>query len=442
MGGGVPGLLHTMHRLDMTDQDVSHLAELGRGSVVRPQTVGAGAAQTAQQGRGGVALQRGVRGQVEDELVELATLRRRDQLGEIAPPLGDDQDAAAAGVELLGEVDHEVEASGAGRRGHREVLPGQDPGQHAAMVGIDGGDQLVLGDVRHLLVGLVAAHHGLRLGVTREGGDHGRGDPVGPLGREILGHGAGGVHEVADHEGVGDTETGQRLSEGAEGVEHGGGVEAVGAVRGREQRAGIDRDTGFAQRAQQHGVQIGGGVDLEVDVLAGIAAQAQRDRTHQHGGVDRGGAVLRVPGGLADAEMAGGQADLLRMALGDLADGAGVSTRVGQGPHLPHQGGQSRRAAAGEQLGEAGRVRVGQVQDGRAGAELGEERGGRDAAGDLLRPPVQGVGDQVLAAEGAVLTGHGGEVVLILLRGDPGSHLVEVTVHDHVVTARAGCAHP
>ena len=149
---------------------------------------------------------------------------------------------------------------------------------------------------------------------------------------------------------MGDAEARQRLAEGAEGVQDRIGIEAVGAVGGRQQRPGIDRDPGFTQRAQQHGVEVGGGVDLEIHVLAGVAPQAQRHRPHQDRGMDRSGAVLGEPGGLADAEVAGGQPDLLGMALGDLPDGAGMGAGVGQGPDLADQRGQARRTAARQEL--------------------------------------------------------------------------------------------
>ena len=98
---------------------------------------------------------------------------------------------------------------------------------------------------------------------------------------EVLADGAGGVHQVPDHQGVEHAEAGQRLAEGAEGVEHRIGVEAVGAVGGGQQRPGVDRDPGLAQGPQEHRVEVGGGVDLEVDVLAGVAAQAQGERPHR-----------------------------------------------------------------------------------------------------------------------------------------------------------------
>src|SRR5699024_11043761 len=119
--GGVPRVLDAVHRLHVAYQDVAAGAELLGGDVVGPQAVGAGAAQAAQQRGGGVALQGRVRGEGEDQLVEVATARDLDQLGEAASPLGDDQDGAAAGVELLGEVDHELEAGGAGRGRDSEV---------------------------------------------------------------------------------------------------------------------------------------------------------------------------------------------------------------------------------------------------------------------------------------------------------------------------------
>ena len=236
---------------------------------------------------------------------------------------------------------------------------------------------------------------------------------------------------------MGDAESGQRLTEGAEGVEHRVGVEPVGAVGGGQQGAGVDGDTGLAQGTQQHRIQVRGRVDLEVDILAGVAAQAQRDRPHQHGGVDRLGAVLGEPGGLADPEMTGGQPDLLGMPLRDLADRPGMGSRVGQGADLADQGRQARRTMAGEQLGEPGRMGVRELEDGRAGPDLGEEGRRGDPAGDLLGPAVQGVGDQVLAAERAVLARLGGEVVLVLLGGDPGADFVEMRFDDQVVTARA-----
>src|SRR5699024_12585835 len=95
--GGVPRVLDAVHRLHVTHQDVAAGAELLGGDVVGPQAVGAGAPQAAQQGGGGVALQGRVRGEVEDQLVEVAAARDLDQLGEVAPPLGGDQHGAAGG---------------------------------------------------------------------------------------------------------------------------------------------------------------------------------------------------------------------------------------------------------------------------------------------------------------------------------------------------------
>ena len=396
--------------------------------------MGAGAAQAAQQRGGGVALQGRVRGEVEDELVEAAATGDLDELGEVAAPLGDDQDALAAGVELLGEVDDEVEAGGAGRGGHGEVPAGQDTFEHGAVAGVDGGDQLVLGH-RGELGPLRVLHLGAGGLVAGERGDQRRGGPVLARLGEVLGDGAGGVHHVPDDEGVQDAEAGQRLAEGAEGVQDGVGVEPVGAVGRGQQRAGVDGDAGLAQGAQQDGVEVRGRVDLEVDVLAGVAAQAQGHGAHEHGGVDRLGAVLGVPDRLADPEMAGGQAHLLRVPLGDLADGAGVGAGVGERPDLADQGGQARGAAAGEELREAGGMGVGEVQDRAAGTDLGEEGGGGDAAGDLLGPAVQGVGDAVLAAERSVLAADHGHAVLVLLGRDPGSDLVEAVVEHDLVAA-------
>src|SRR5699024_1126473 len=135
----------------------------------------------------------------------------------------------------------------------------------------------------------------------------------------------------------------------------------------------------------------------------------------------------------ADAEVAGGQAHLLRVAFGDLPDGAGVGAGVGERTDLPHQGGQAGGAAAGEQLGEAGGGGGGEVQHHAAGTDLGEEGGGLDPAGDLLGPAVQGVGDAVLPAQRLVLARGGGQVVLVLLGGDAGADLVEVAVHHDLV---------
>ena len=155
------------------------------------------------------------------------------------------------------------------------------------MPGVDGGDQLVLGDLRDRLLRLVTADDGPGGLVPGERGHQRGGRPVAAIRLQVLGDGAGGVHQVADHQGVEHAEAGQRLAEGAEGVEHRVGVEAVGAVGGGQQCAGVDRHPGLAQGAQQHRVQIGGGVDLEVDVLAGVPAQAQGDRPHQDRSVDR-----------------------------------------------------------------------------------------------------------------------------------------------------------
>ena len=80
MGGGVPRLLDPVHRLDVADEDVAAGAELLGGGVVRTESVGAGAAQAAQQRGGGVALQGRVRGEVEDELVEAAATGDLDEL--------------------------------------------------------------------------------------------------------------------------------------------------------------------------------------------------------------------------------------------------------------------------------------------------------------------------------------------------------------------------
>src|SRR5699024_11882122 len=49
--------------------------------------------------------------------------------------------------------------------------------------------------------------------VPGQGRDHGGVHPVAPVGGEVLGDGAGRVHEVADHQGVGDAEAGQGLTE-------------------------------------------------------------------------------------------------------------------------------------------------------------------------------------------------------------------------------------
>ena len=371
--GGRPGLLDAVHRLDVAHQDVAALGELLGRDVLGSQPVRSRTAEAAQQRGGGVALEGRVRREVEDELVQAAVLGDLDQLGEVAPTLGDDQHGPAAGVELLGEVDHEAEARGAGRGGDGEVLTCQDAGEHLAVARLDGGDQVVLRDLGDLPSGLVAAHHGAGSLIPGERCDQRGGGPVGAVGGEILGHGPRSVHQVADHEGVQHAEAGQRLSERTEGVEHRGGVEAVRAVGGGQQRAGVDGDARLPQGTQQHGVQIGGRIDLEVDVLTGVAAQTQGDRAHQHRCVDRGGAVLGVPDRLTDAEVAGGQAHLLRVALGDLADGAGVGSRIGQRPHLPHQGGQAGGTATGQQLGEPRGMRMGQVQHHAAGADLGEE---------------------------------------------------------------------
>ena len=440
VGRGVPRLLEAVHRLDVADEDVAAGGELLGRAVLGAEPVGAGAAQAAQQRGGGVALQGRIRGEVEDELLEAAAARDLDELGEVAAALGDDEHAAAAGVELLGQVDDEVEAGGAGRGGHGEVPAGEDPLEHGAMAGVHGGDQLVLG---HLGARGVACALHLRAGglVAGERGDERGGGPVLARLGEILGDGAGGVHEVADHERVEDAEAGQGLAEGAEGVQDGVGVEAVGAVGRGQQRPRVDRDAGLAQGAQQDGVEVRGRVDLEVDVLAGVAAQAQGHGAHEHGGVDRLGAVLGVPDRLADAEMAGGQAHLLRMPLGGLADRAGVRAGVGERADLAHQRGQAGGAAPGEELGEPGGVGVGEVQHRAAGADLREEGGGGDAAGDLLGPAVQGVGDAVLAAEGAVFPADDGHAVLVLLGRDPGADLVVVGVEHDLVAARAGrCA--
>src|SRR5699024_2012552 len=71
-----------------------------------------------------------------------------------------------------------------------------------------------------------------------------------------------------------------------------------------------------------------------------------------------------------------------------------------------------------------------------ATAHLGQERGCRGTTGDLLGPPVQGVGDQVLTAEGPVVAGLGRQVVLVLFGGDAGADLVEMLLDDHVVAVR------
>src|SRR5690625_910757 len=60
----------------------------------------------------------------------------------------------------------------------------------------------------------------------------------------------------------------------------------------------------------------------------------------------------------------------------------------------------------------------------------------RGTTGDLLGPPVQGVGDQVLTAEGPGVAGLGRQVVLVLFGGDAGADLVEMLLDDHVVAVR------
>src|SRR5699024_10424219 len=71
------------------------------------------------------------------------------------------------------------------------------------------------------------------------------------------------------------------------------------------------------------------------------------------------------------------------------------------------------------------------------GPDLGEERGRVDAAGDLLGPAVQCVGDTVLAAQRAVLVRRDGKIVLVLAGGDARPDLLGVRVQDHLVPAVA-----
>ena len=146
VGGGLPGLLDAVHRLDVPGEDLAGAGELGRfgSGVLGAQAEGAGAPQTAQQGGRGVALERGIRGEVEHQLLDAALLGGVGELGEVAAALGDHQHAAATGVELLGQVHHQVQGVGAGRCGDREVLACQDLREGLAVVGVNGRDQFVL----------------------------------------------------------------------------------------------------------------------------------------------------------------------------------------------------------------------------------------------------------------------------------------------------------
>ena len=196
------------------------------------------------------------------------------------------------------------------------------------------------------------------------------------------------VGEGRHDETLVDEQAGDPLGERAEALEHRGGVEAV-AVAGRlDPFVDIDRHPVVALEVGHEG-RIDRDLVVEHDLeVLDPAAAGHEPHVAEHDGGDVVGAaagLVAAPGGEADREVRGVDPALTGELLGLLPDRAGATTGVGQQLLVADQARQAR-GPAGEQLGEPGGMRTGELDRTVAGVAVLEHGVPAADPGSLFLP--------------------------------------------------------
>ncbi len=290
------------------------LHQRGHGGLdVRP-----GDAPGALEGEGDVAgdpaAVAGAVVQVEHEVVEADGRQAREHGVDRGALLGHEQRAPTGRRQAGDEVGDRLRLAGAGRSLDDEVRAGEHGVDHGLLRGV-GVEHEVLGRG----VGVAGRCGSGDVGDGRDGlGVTGQrrddvvlGERV-ALGLQVGHHRQPRVGERADDQAVLHREAGHVTAGLGDPLQHGTRVEAV-VVQGEVgDDVGVEPDAVLAgQVVHQHGVELGGWAEVDVEVVAGGASRTQRARAQQHGRRRGAGGVRRVPGGHADGQPAGLDAALL-----------------------------------------------------------------------------------------------------------------------------------
>ena len=285
------------------------------------------------------------------------------------PPRTHHEHALARAHELAHRVDDGLRAAGARKRLHRERLSGEDPGEHGLLLAV-GVEEEAIGcrgpvvradesrdaaESREILAVADVTAEGVQDGVV-----------------EVLGiprHVRGDVGERRDHEARQHRERVDVGGQGTQMVDDGLRLEHAVVVRERGERAPVDRDAEVsAGDLDELGVDRERPVQTQVEVEV---VPADRQRAQQHGRRVRDAAD--APGGDRDGEMDGVEA--AGCAQLDVFRGDALGSALGreQSYFVAEEIGQERRAA-GDELREAARVGLRDVDAGVTGIRVVQQR--------------------------------------------------------------------